>query len=778
MRVLAIAFRLLSILAFIAGGTLPLRAQQRYSQIVLPFPEERPYSYRFEPADRALVLEIQKTHPDELEALFNYDETIVRRAFFKDLGGQATEVRLILRDDLIKVMIQSFQEPFRITLDFFDADYKEAADPMTGLPLTPLASSPTSQEVTHGEAPSALASAPLPEQSSDKNGRASGKRRLLQNEPKSIRTAQELVLNLNDTAGGIGQNWKIFPPYIYRIQTASVKTGKNYSEWMKQNAGKALSSSETLATYASQLFDFGHENRALLAYQKILHEDPSVFDRHAEHIWKLAEIHLGQGSLTLADGYYDSLTAKHPDHPLAEYAKLRRLDIKAIRASQEQKVEQISLLGPALDTLQLRENPALASQVALRRAYWQIDAAAARKLLPRYEELPNVGPNVSARLEEARGGSDSPRTAFLIDAILLQQKLRNSAWNPETAEFAAAFFDRYKGKATSPYRDQLLLASEQSILKVIQKHLKSEQYPEVVAIVESLPKALEELRKSSELSWAAAESYRRLQQPSAALPYYQAAAKSAKSKPDQFRTYFWLSQSAMAALDNERTKKSAPDVISSLQKTLSAADQNSWNSWKALTPDEKSILFAETKEVIEQNVQSSHFTKTSPRILLEVWSQRLATDTPSAGGGINKAPSDSQPNSRLIRTLADLSRRFEQLGMDPERRAAKLLQRRINVKSLTTDKDAISIWTKELTQLAEELRKTNDYLEAGRLYALTGSENNQWDGRAEALYKGGLLLYRSGRREEALAAFQAAANDGNNLLYAELAKKRLEQLQQ
>ena len=91
---------------------------------------------------------------------------------------------------------------------------------------------------------------------------------------------------------------------------------------------------------------------------------------------------------------------------------------------------------------------------------------------------------------------------------------------------------------------------------------------------------------------------------------------------------------------------------------------------------------------------------------------------------------------------------------------------------------ATKMWAEELTELAEIYRKNNQYLDAGRIYALTGEKTENWEKRAEALYKGGLLLYRSGRREEAVKAFEQAANDGNNLLYAELAKKRLEQLQE
>ena len=71
----------------------------------------------------------------------------------------------------------------------------------------------------------------------------------------------------------------------------------------------------------------------------------------------------------------------------------------------------------------------------------------------------------------------------------------------------------------------------------------------------------------------------------------------------------------------------------------------------------------------------------------------------------------------------------------------------------------------------------NQNLEAGRIYSLVGKESQNWEGRAEALYKGGLLLYKAGRREEAIDAFTKASNDGNNLFYANLARERLGQIQ-
>ena len=47
-----------------------------------------------------------------------------------------------------------------------------------------------------------------------------------------------------------------------------------------------------MADYAAQLYTFGHELKSLVAYQKVLHEDPLIFDKDAKHIWNLAEIHL------------------------------------------------------------------------------------------------------------------------------------------------------------------------------------------------------------------------------------------------------------------------------------------------------------------------------------------------------------------------------------------------------------------------------------------------------------------------------------------------------
>ena len=116
------------------------------------------------------------------------------------------------------------------------------------------------------------------------------------------------------------------------------------------------------------------------------------------------------------------------------------------------------------------------------------------------------------------------------------------------------------------------------------------------------------------------------------------------------------------------------------------------------------------------------------------------------------------------------------MGMSKEKRKSLALLKHMKPSQFADDKAAKTLWANELIRLAEEHRKASEYLEAGRLFSLVGSEAQNFEGRAEALYKGGLLLYRAGRREEAIESFRKSSEDGNNLFYANLAKERLSQL--
>jgi tetratricopeptide (TPR) repeat protein len=127
--------------------------------------------------------------------------------------------------------------------------------------------------------------------------------------------------------------------------------------------------------------------------------------------------------------------------------------------------------------------------------------------------------------------------------------------------------------------------------------------------------------------------------------------------------------------------------------------------------------------------------------------------------------------------MSDLAARFQLLGLSGERRQALGLLKEMKPSQFGDDKAARKAWMDQLLSLAEEYRKDNEYLESGRIFSLVASESESWDGRAETLYKAGLLLYRAGRKDEAVAALEKAKADGNNLFYANLASERLNQIQ-
>ena len=131
-----------------------------------------------------------------------------------------------------------------------------------------------------------------------------------------------------------------------------------------------MNGAQAQADYAERQFDLGHEKRALVIYQDLLKKNSGIFDQDALHLWKYAESHLGQGNLTLARGYYESLRDKFPAHPLKEFSRLRIADIAAIRLANSgntEGLEKLSTKVPALEDLQPGE---LQAAVAIRMAYW------------------------------------------------------------------------------------------------------------------------------------------------------------------------------------------------------------------------------------------------------------------------------------------------------------------------------------------------------------------------------------------------------------------------
>lgn len=778
-----------------AHSELCAAPKNRYTQLVLPFPNERIYSFYYNTAKNSIVLDISKTSADEIPALLNYDETLVRRLLIKEKDASSTQVTMVLRDSNVRATITSFQEPFRIVIDLFDHYYRDHRDAKTGFPFTTAENSPSQQEDgfvgdlmgDRGHQPgqglplvkespnySRMPLKPHPTPMRD----SSGQRKLLQPPAEPIADVENFTHTIKQTPPGRGGAWQRFPIYIYRIQLESYKTGKSYKDFINKNSAKAVSSMYAMADYAGKLFDFGHEGRALTAYKQVVLKAPLIFDKAPIHLWRLAEIHLGQGNLTLADGYFQAMIEKHPDHPLSRYARVRRIDIQAIRAIAKSDIGAFAELSQKLEKVNPYKDIELKAQIALRRVYWSQPEDIQNVLLRNRYFIPPLTPANRAYAQSSYRKVEIPWTGFLLATQLLNDRLKpGMPWSSATAKLSDHYFKNYKGKKLEPYRSNLKEKMTNVLNKLITDFVEKEDYLSAVKVYESLSPELKKFSRTARCSWSIAQAYRLLGQSESAIPFYKEAQKNLEDGKNKFKALYWLTISTSDAIDTHSTGPGRDSVrISRLQKDLGRLDKQTYRLWNKLKAEERHELLVAMKSSLDQAVKSQILIQTPALILFDGWSKSLTIKEKDATSKLNDIKSSFTPDSKTVGILISLEKKFEQLSNEPKRVATLRLLSLLGPKSFGNDKTVEITWAEKLVELAEYYRKANKDLDAGRIYALTGTKSANWEGRAEALYKGGLLLYRSGRREEAMKAFTSASQDGNNLIYAELAKKRLEMI--
>jgi len=517
----------------LCSGTTSLAAtsnqSSNFAQIVLGFPAEKKFSYEWSKKDNSLHMSFPGTSAEELDALNNYDETLIRRILLKDLGNRGTEVRIVFRDSNVEGLVSTFTEPYRIVVDLFDKNYREPKDPVTGLPLNVADSYSGSEDEQTGGVTSS------PNHSKISDNRPPLKKQLIQPMAPVASSPNELQSIISKIDGGMGKAWASFPPYIYRMQLAPAENKNSKSDELKHLQTSALTTSEAMADYASKLFDLGHEGRALAAYQQVLQREPEIFENNVMHLWKLAEAHLGMGNLTLAQGYYQTLIDRNPEHLMAQFAKLRKIDVQAVRAIDGGDNTKLAKLADQTNALATRDNAELQAMIALRSSWWS-DSSIDQKSR---SAVASCTEDTELKLTKLMPKIENPKTAYLSSAIIAK-RLTNSQtnWQNQYAAWLGNFFNRYRG-AQNPITTELSEATRKRITDQFKNLFEANKSTEVVALFEQLPKEMKSISKDPQVSWQIAESYRSLGQSQESLPFYEKAAQS-ELATDKFRSQFWI----------------------------------------------------------------------------------------------------------------------------------------------------------------------------------------------------------------------------------------------
>lgn len=773
-----------------------------FDQMVLVLKNKPYYRVHHDPHAAVLTIDLRKVSPSELEPLQLYDADLVNRVWLEQLPDQMTRVKLFLKDPGIRYAVRDHSHPFRLAIELYTPGTLEARDPRTGLPLLPVADAESPQfgtpagvrELTR-PAPSSAPRLSAPTKSpakkrllhsggsvslSAKNppliagGRrhSSRKRRLLQPIPKLADDPAQRMADLAAIKAGKMNGWQSFPPFVYRINTSAYKNSENYQRFLQNNALKKMAGQgaqlDSLARYAAQQYEFGHEHRSLAAYRYILQNAPQLFNADPLHLWRMAELNLGSRNFALAKGYYQAVVNQFPTSEMAGFAKMRLADLSWLEHANRPKPIALIEAIESYKALADEANGELASQAIIRTGFLtqkadKPDAAFDRDLPVVSSELVNI-------LRRQRQQLDNPKTVFYSRAIALNSLLTRSPGAVATAvprvkTFVAAYHKQPDPKIARLLRSKL----RRNINRQIAEDYKNKDYLAVVEKSKALPAGWQLLDKASH--FAVAESYRGLGQYPAAAAHYK-HYRTKEPTLANFIAGFWQLDAMVKS--EELLGLGAKAKRRKLQRETRSHDRALRQVYLKLKQKERFQAVQQLKEPLVRLSQNRRFIATPARIVLSVWQHSL---TPGAEAleNPNRLPK-WQPNSRTVARLTNLKKTFHMQGLKNQSQKVDRLMAALDPKLFQGDASAKKIWTKEILKLADAFRKDKQFLQAGRMYALSAREDDGWEGRAEALYKGGLLLYRAGKRQEAEDAFRKASLDVNNVLYAELAKKRLEQI--
>ena len=753
------------------AGASPVVAAD-YSEIVLPFPQSRPYTSKYDAVENSVRIEILKTSSTELAPLERYDEDLVRRILVKDRAADGVELLIKLKSRDVVATINDFDEPFRIVIAIFKRGYTPARA-VTGLPVseTHADSNPSRPMALSAKTPPTEVTTPA---SVPVAGAATPQRKLFQPAPKKFESAAELCAHLKQAKPGRAPGWDLMADPVYRLDPLPVKPQFS-ADIPVPVCERAMASTKGMSDLAAALYADGQELRAMSIYQQLLFHDPLAIEKDPANLWRMAEIHLGQSNLSLAGGYYEAIVKRFPGTPEYSLAVMRMIDVKALEAKATGQSDLLAKVSPALPSLSITgATPDYRAGKVLRVAFWRATQGEPSTLpgVPVIEEME------ARELESAFAGIKHPRTRFLAASLLLGARLDpKREWSTDTANFAANYFRDYKTGEFDPMRKELSDRLRSRLDAMLQKLSLDGHHVDAVQTFELLPKPLQSVRKNMKTAWALGESYRQIGQPQPAASFYEIAAAEG-SGIDRFKAEFWLSQTASDAADLLARMKAVPTRISPLQRRVVEADRAMAATFAGLKSAEKEQLYATFRQPLEASVEAPAKLRTPPKIILSAWKDHYAArQSASSGSSPTDTKNEFAPSAASAKLVSNLAARFAVLGMEKERREALGLLRGMKPAQFGEDKDARKAWMDQLLQLADEYRKDNEYLDAGRIYSLVASESENWEGRAETLYKAGLLLYRAGRKDEAVAALEKAKADGNNLFYANLATERLNQIQ-
>jgi hypothetical protein len=512
------------------------------------------------------------------------------------------------------------------------------------------------------------------------------------------------------------QSWNERPFYIYPIDLSF------YEKLRKE--------SNEISHYAYNLYMMGHEQRSILVYQEILHKNPKIFEESAVDLWIFSELHFAHNNMDLANSYYKEIETRFKGSPFEIYSKIRQLDILSIDYDKKNINKPYQDLIEKLDNILFSTkdmNAELFLQVQIRKLFWLNKNSK--------KHIPDLSSKEKDLIIQNLENAEIEKTKN-ISVLLVLNFLINGGkdWDLSIPDLCKKFFSYEKVPFFSETKENLENYFYQSIIK----KEKDSLHDKAISIYQSMD-CLVDKNKDKKSNWSMAESYRALNQKKESVEFYNKSI--GLDSIQDFKSYFWIYYFD----SNEKNDNKMSDI------------------WSSLSKEDKKNIAKNYKSFFEDSLLKDDQESMPAKILLESWLD------------VSDSVSDNLFSKSLIRLdlIKNLEKKFKKLNLEKERKSTLLLLKEIDKKYFNNKKDEKKEWLDDIILFAEEMRNKNDLIESGELYIFAGENSEVWENRSEFLYKGGLLLERSGKKDEAMSAFTKASQDTSNILYSSLAKEKI-----
>lgn len=685
----------------------------------------RRFATRFLSDSRTLQIRVAPAQAHEFDVSRHYDTRYIQRIVVEEKKGEVVLSLQLKNAPLAWLVVPQF-DPWRLTFDLWRTEPVKRMDLEAAWDWQQdLFQKPEAQGTTHkGEATSAPhsgnAATGINSATRPSAGTAAANAPYLA-QPNAPGLQNAGLQNSAASETGSKGQW---PDNFHRLDIVTPPSSQKREQIAsyERSVGRAMGTPEELEAaekLAYELYGMGEDEKALALFRRIAALSERQFKANPRMMWLSGETAYLRKNWDLATDYFRSLLLHHPSHEVADFARMRLLDIAYLTSADGQANKPISAnMAKAYSEIALSEKSPWQAKIvsSLRILHGIIDQSPDSANL--YQQ------NINACVNRTLVPIDMRKNCAYIQTRYALEKLDVASSDLEVQRFKKSFPGDTRTRGLEVMIEKLI----RSNLEEAQKNKSWDGWVEFEGKARS--GLLDFTLKDSGLVFARAEGWE---------------AVGERRKAAQLYGLYWqLSEDG--------------------QKKNEAAAINSRLLYKIGDP--------ERAESYLKRLENSDFRKASGLGDRALGAVREISLAPHRSKRALRLILDEMRHGRFVeRELNALVQFAGQMRGQP---AADQIHEKILTYPAKTADEIRQVETSTL-QFADTLKDTGRFAKSGDMY-LAVANVPQGTRRAEASYKAGIVYARAGQLEKARAAWQMASADLNDKKYSSLANERLERI--